>query len=758
MLQLKSRKGERMEKNEKKRSFKEKVILDARTWRRDISFKDLGILFVWSMCVNLIIEILAQFKYGGFFEAFVTLAHNPLVFLYNSFIIMVTISICQLFKRSYFWMVLLSFVWIGFGVANYIILSYRVTPFSAVELKLLDAAMGVMKSYASLSTVIMVILMVVLAVAAIVWLWKKAPVKKYVNFVSSIVSVVALVIFLNLFTNVALAADIISTKLPNLSQSYVKYGFVYCFSESLINTGINKPKDYSEKKVTAIKDSVDQKLNTQSPQATSSEAVDAVQTATNTAVDVDKLPNIIFLQLESFFDITKVERLKFSEDPIPFFRECMDKYSSGYLSVPSVGAGTANTEFEIITGMDLDFFGPGEYPYKTVLKERTCETICYDLKPYGYTTQAMHDNRASFYGRNEVFSQFGFDYFTSMELMNIQEYTSNGWAKDKILTGELLKALKGTENKDYIYTISVQGHGGYPTEPSMEEQKIQVTDGYKSESEKNATQYYTNQIYEMDLFLKELTEALTKYKEESGEDVILVCYGDHLPTLYFEEEDLQNKNQYQTQYFVWNTMDLPVVKEDIEAYQLSSRIMEKLGINEGEINSYHQANKQEAIDNNEKYLEDLQVLGYDMFYGDNYFNGGENVYTATNLKYGVENVSINNVYRDQSDNDYLIIKGKDFTKYSAVYINDEKVDSEFLDENTLRVGIEKVTEDINVLVKQSYKGKLILQTSNSIIYTAAEDESLPAPVDNDESEQQTPSPTEDDLAGMIEEQVQSGNK
>ena len=758
MLQLKSRKGERMEKNEKKRSFKEKVILDARTWRRDISFKDLGILFVWSMCVNLIIEILAQFKYGGFFEAFVTLAHNPLVFLYNSFIIMVTISICQLFKRSYFWMVLLSFVWIGFGVANYIILSYRVTPFSAVELKLLDAAMGVMKSYASLSTVIMVILMAVLAVAAIVWLWKKAPVKKYVNFVSSIVSVVALVIFLNLFTNVALAADIISTKLPNLSQSYVKYGFVYCFSESLINTGINKPKDYSEKKVTAIKDSVDQKLNTQSPQATSSEAVDAVQTATNTAVDVDKLPNIIFLQLESFFDITKVERLKFSEDPIPFFRECMDKYSSGYLSVPSVGAGTANTEFEIITGMDLDFFGPGEYPYKTVLKERTCETICYDLKPYGYTTQAMHDNRASFYGRNEVFSQFGFDYFTSMELMNIQEYTSNGWAKDKILTGELLKALKGTENKDYIYTISVQGHGGYPTEPSMEEQKIQVTDGYKSESEKNATQYYTNQIYEMDLFLKELTEALTKYKEESGEDVILVCYGDHLPTLYFEEEDLQNKNQYQTQYFVWNTMDLPVVKEDIEAYQLSSRIMEKLGINEGEINSYHQANKQEAIDNNEKYLEDLQVLGYDMFYGDNYFNGGENVYTATNLKYGVENVSINNVYRDQSDNDYLIIKGKDFTKYSAVYINDEKVDSEFLDENTLRVGIEKVTEDINVLVKQSYKGKLILQTSNSIIYTAAEDESLPAPVDNDESEQQTPSPTEDDLAGMIEEQVQSGNK
>ncbi len=33
---------------------------------------------------------------------------------------------------------------------------------------------------------------------------------------------------------------------------------------------------------------------------------------------------------------------------------------------PWWAAGTANTEFEILTGMDLDFFGAGEYPYYTV--------------------------------------------------------------------------------------------------------------------------------------------------------------------------------------------------------------------------------------------------------------------------------------------------------------------------------------------------------------------------------------------------------
>lgn len=48
----------------------------------------------------------------------------------------------------------------------------------------------------------------------------------------------------------------------------------------------------------------------------------------------------------------------------------MEEYSSGYFEVPVVGAGTANTEFETIVGMNLHYFGPGEYPYKTVLRRQ----------------------------------------------------------------------------------------------------------------------------------------------------------------------------------------------------------------------------------------------------------------------------------------------------------------------------------------------------------------------------------------------------
>ena len=74
-----------------------------------------------------------------------------------------------------------------------------------------------------------------------------------------------------------------------------------------------------------------------------------------------------------------------------------------------MGAGTANTEFEILTGMTLDYFGAGEYPYKTVLQDETCESMAYNLRELGYRTGVLHNNTGSFYSRNKVFANLGFD-------------------------------------------------------------------------------------------------------------------------------------------------------------------------------------------------------------------------------------------------------------------------------------------------------------------------------------------------------------
>ena len=101
-------------------------------------------------------------------------------------------------------------------------------------------------------------------------------------------------------------------------------------------------------------------------------------------IEEGEMPNIMFVQLESFFDPTEVEWLQFSEDPIPNLRKMFQNYSSGYFKAPSVGAGTANTEFEVLTGMSMRFFGPGEYPYKTYAKTKYVESAASALSALGY--------------------------------------------------------------------------------------------------------------------------------------------------------------------------------------------------------------------------------------------------------------------------------------------------------------------------------------------------------------------------------------
>ena len=63
--------------------------------------------------------------------------------------------------------------------------------------------------------------------------------------------------------------------------------------------------------------------------------------------------------------------------------------------MPTVGAGTVNTEFEVLTGMRQRDFGVCEYPYKTVLKSTTSESVCNDLASIGYKSHCVHNNNAT---------------------------------------------------------------------------------------------------------------------------------------------------------------------------------------------------------------------------------------------------------------------------------------------------------------------------------------------------------------------------
>ncbi|MDY3087195.1 MAG: LTA synthase family protein, partial [Blautia sp.] len=456
---------------------------------------------LWCAVLYFIIEAISRHSIA---EAWQYMTGKPLVFAYNTAFIFTTMLIVYLFHRRFFWRVLVSAFWLFLGLVNGILLMNRVTPFTGPDLHMLTDGLSIMKKYLPAYGVILGCILIGLVLLGLLILLIKGPkYKKKIRYRYVVPLILAGVVAFGGITQLALEKRILSNYFGNIAFAYEDYGYPYCLATTIFNTGIKSPRDYSESEIERI-----EKTEENLP-----------------ATKEDKKPNIIFLQLESFFDPTLVNYLDISEDPIPTFRKLMKNYSSGYYKVPSVGAGTANTEFETITGMSLHYFGPGEYPYKSILKETTCESAPYVLKNLGYSTHAVHNNEANFYGRRTVFPNLGFDTFTSEEYMSGENLQNPlGWVKDSVLTDEIVKCLDSTEEPDYVYTISVQGHGDYPDEPVLEDPQITVS-GAPTEELNYKWEYYVNEIHEMDNFVKDLVNTLADYPE----DVVLVMYGDHLP-------------------------------------------------------------------------------------------------------------------------------------------------------------------------------------------------------------------------------------
>ena len=659
--------------------------------------------FLGCCVLYFVIEALSR---HSIWDAWSYMTESPLIFLYNAELIFTTSLLVYLFRRRILARLVIGSIWLILGIVNCVLLLNRVTPFTGPDLKLITDALGVLNKYLSPVMVLVVIIGLILLILLLVWIFRKGwkyqgKIRYWVNIPLIIVGILA---FAGT-SKLALEKRIISNYFGNIAYAYQDYGYPYCLAVTLFDTGISEPNGYSEELMEEIQESEGE-----------------IKTTKKKNLDV----NIVFLQLETFMDPTEINFLEFSEDPIPNFRKLMKEYSSGYYKVPSVGAGTANTEFESITGMSLRYFGAGEYPYKTVLKEETCESAPYILKDLGYSTHAIHNNEANFYGRKTVFSRLGFDTFTSEEYMpDISDTTPMGWVKDHILTDEIVKAMESTEGPDYVYTISVQGHGDYPEEPVLSDPVIKVS-GAESQEKNYAWEYYVNQLYEMDQFVKKLTDTLTDFDER----VVLVMYGDHLPTMDLKVEDMKNRYLFQTKYVIWDNFGMKKKDENLAAYQMAAEIFNRLGIHEGNIFNYHQTRK-----GTKNYQLDLETLQYDILYGDRYVYGGESPYAATKLQLGV-NPAIFTSIEPVGVNSYFVY-GENFTASSRLEVNGELKETKYLSTTQLLVQNLELEDgdELDVATQSNSPTKKVLSRTGAQIYHNPEVEITPEPAATPDAEE-----------------------
>lgn len=625
------------------------------------------------------------------------LALHPVHFLCNILVVLLTLLLALLVKRRVFMLSLVSTIWLGLAIANFILLGYRTTPLAAIDFYILKPVFSILKIYLTPVQMILIVLAFAAVITGIVFIFIKAP-KHQALYRGALVSIAMTSLATFGLIHFSIQADATSTSFANLANAYRNYGFAYCFATSLLDTGISKPEDYSAEAMVSLAEDIERESE---EEVSSSDQ----QGSPADPAQSQQAPNVIMVQLESFIDPNRLEGFTYSENPVPVFTELKENYTSGYLSVPAIGAGTANTEFEVLTGMSLDYFGPGEYPYKTILQQSTCESIAYNLKELGFGTHVIHNNTGTFYDRHLVFPNLGFDTFTSLEYMNHVEKNPLGWAKDTVLTTEILQTLFSTEQRDFIYAISVQPHGKYPSVPLGDEQPITVSSTVLSEDELIPFSYYVNQVYEEDAFLRSLVQAL----ETCAEPTILVLYGDHLPSISAAEDYMAKGDLLQTEYVIWDNIGLEEQDLDLEAYQLSASILKKLGIQSGFLNSFHQ-----SFAGTPRYQEYLELLEYDMLYGEKAVYGGSDGYRPTDMQMGIKPIALEQ-YRMLGSTLYVF--GSEFTPYSRICINGDPADTVFISSGAIKTDDLSLEEEDQITVAQVGEDGIFLSETDSLSFS-----------------------------------------
>jgi phosphoglycerol transferase MdoB-like AlkP superfamily enzyme len=270
--------------------------------------------------------------------------------------------------------------------------------------------------------------------------------------------------------------------------------------------------------------------------------------------------NVVVVLSEALSDPTKVEGVTLEEDPLPFTRELMSRTTSGEMLAQYFGGGTANMEFEALTGLSLSQFLPQmNTPYQMLVPETpTFPSAVGLLAGQGHEPIAVHPYMTSMYKRYEVYPTLGFSEFVHDETMQDAEHVGdNDFISDASAFDEVLHQIETSSDPTFVNLVTMQNH--YPMEGKYDD-PVGV-DGVTGEVADQLS-HYARGLRHTDDALREFIGSL----EASDEKTAVVVYGDHAPAFWDGEVREQNDEAIfrRTPYFLWtNFEELPAAHETV---------------------------------------------------------------------------------------------------------------------------------------------------------------------------------------------------
>lgn len=381
----------------------------------------------------------------------------------------------------------------------------------------------------------------------------------------------------------------------------------YVWTRQLTDSIMKKPEGYSKEKILSIAKKYQNEAN-------------ELNKSRETNIQDETL---IYILSESFSNPNRVEGVTLStENVIPNITQIKSQTTSGLMRSDGYGGGTANMEFQALTGLPYYNFSSNVSTLYTQVVPRLLEFPSISNFYSSNNKYVIHPSGANNYGRKNVYQELGFDNLifsvdSNQKLKNIKYEGVS--VSDQTVYNNVLDLIN-TKKAQFFSVITMQNHL-----PWSEDNPKEITGtgvGFTDEQNGQLTSY-ARLLFHTDQSTIEFLNKLSTLDK----NITVVFYGDHLPGFYPESAFKSNPlSQYQTDYFIWSNHNN--TKLDYSYVNSSDLTADMLAHTDSKVSAYYalltdvlnnsSVNQTKLTAKGKAVAKDLKMLQYDITLGKNY--------------------------------------------------------------------------------------------------------------------------------------------
>lgn len=465
------------------------------------------------------------------------IAERPSVLLFNILIAsLIFYGFLLLFKKGWIAVAVQSFIYMALSVTELFKFNTNGNHLIMTDMKLVKSVKSLTSfAYIKITPILITyLLIVVLYIAAVFWFNPKMKSKisrrigPAIACMGACVSVVTIPAISN---SVYSLFDLDTTAADNafrLNEKFDNNSFLAFFcqtaSENLANR-LTEPENYNDDTVDAIM------------------SVDVEDNSTGT-FEQGK-PNVIMIMSEAFADFRRFEDqldLNIGDTYQGFDNVAANGYK-GTTIVPTYASWTVRTEFELNFGLPVRSLNDPNMPQRLLLN-REQPTIASYYKAWGYSTAYVHPFMGSFYSRERLYANFGFDKLIFDENFTVPINYYGSYIDDQTVFNQIENLITETDDPLFLHTTTMQNHQPYNLGEDPDDEMG------------NYFQWIAKTGADFEAFINDLNEI--------DEPTIVFMVGDHYPSLkgensVYEQLDINSNTcsvLYEQPYVIWSNYDL----------------------------------------------------------------------------------------------------------------------------------------------------------------------------------------------------------